>query len=92
MITEFSDKMQADAHSQFQEWRRKNPDGFLLTMKTQKKYVLHRALCDHFDDDTSDSADWSRTKKPKICSLERAELRAWASQREVDVQDCNDCI
>jgi hypothetical protein len=95
MIAEFSDKLQPDAHDKFQEWRRKNPDGFLLAMKTKKKCFLHRASpgeCSHLDDDTSTSADWSRVKKPKICSLDRAELQAWARRHEVSVEDCSNCI
>jgi len=92
MITQFSDKEQPDAHGLFQEWRRKNPDGFLLTMKSQKKFFLHRANCDHLDDDVSESADWSRTKKLKICSSSRFELREWANNNQVNVTDCSDCL
>jgi hypothetical protein len=55
MITEFSNKSRLDAHSAFQDWRRKNPNAYYLTMKTRTKYVLRSALCHHLDDDVSES-------------------------------------
>lgn len=95
MITEFSDNTQSGAHSKFQAWRRKNPDGFFLNQKTQEAGMLHRVSCRHPDDDAWESADHggaSLTKKLKVCSVDRAELRAWAKQRGVSLQDCSHCI
>lgn len=90
-MNEFSDKDQPDAQSRFQEWRRKNPDGFLLAIRTKSSCKLHSASCPHLDDDTSESPDWSRTKKPKICSVDLTELRAWARQHQVSIEDCDTC-
>ena len=91
-VIQFSDKLHADAHSQFQAWRRKNPNGFVLALKKQKQFTLHEAACEHLDDDGSESADWSLTKKPKFCCVDRAALRKWAREKQAYVTDCPDCI
>lgn len=93
MIIKFTDKAQ---HSEFQAWRRSNKGlGFCLTQKTLKKYNLHRDSCHHFDDNKWESEDYggaSLTKHPKICSLNRAELKTWANDNNVSIGDTCDCL
>jgi hypothetical protein len=88
-IIEFSDEKQPDARNLFQEWRKKHPDGFVLAIKKPKS-LLHCADCDHLDD-SEESVEWSLTKKPKICSLNRLALKKWAAERAIDNSDC-DCL
>ncbi len=94
MITEFSDKLQRDAHTRFQAWRREHPDGFFLTEKGKGSFVLHHVTCWHPGNDTwePEDAGQSLTKKRKICSTDDSGLDAWAAQQGFTVRDCQHCV
>ena len=95
-MTEFSDKLQPDAHSQFQAWRRANPDGYFLNPKSPKdSYLLHRVPCPHLGNDTWMPEDFdgaTLTRKHKLCSTDPKELQDLAAERGFDLRDCNDCM
>ena len=95
-MTEFCDKLQPDAHSQFQAWRRANPDGYFLNPKSgRNNYMLHHVSCRHIGNDTWEPEDYDGetiTRKPKRCSTDEKELKAWADKNGFAVTDCRDCI
>jgi len=88
----FCNNLQPNAHELFQEWRRKNPDGFVLAENTKTLYKLHHTNCPHFDEDTSDSEVWCLTKKLKVCSLNQLELKKWARAQNAEPKDCETCM
>lgn len=99
MITEFSDNLQADAHSLFQEWRFENPEGFFITPKKKDSYLLHHVGCHHigspFWDGTVDESRGSQhsiTSSKKTCSTDTNELLEWLAARKLSHTTCNHCI
>ena len=94
MISEFSNQLQLDAHSQFQSWRRQNPEGYFLNCKTQKRVMLHRPPCPHHGDTEWQPADFNQslTKTPKVCSTDQQELKQWATEHDATITECKDCI
>ena len=92
MISEFSDALQKNAHSLFQNWRLKNPKGFFLTSKSRTSYFLHHVGCNHIGDPFWSDKSISLTSKLKICSLSSKELLTWLNKREFSNKICKDCI
>lgn len=94
MIAEFHDKLQSDAHRQFQQWRRDHRNGFFLNAKTRTKFVLHHVGCDNHHGDaywqTQEGVE-TLTAKLKVCSELRQELRNWAKEHGGIVSDCTHC-
>src|SRR5688500_14140351 len=94
--TVFSDSLQPDAHSQFQAWRRSNPDGFFLNPRSGKnKFMLHHVSCQHIGNDTwepDDNEGETLTRKSKRCSTNYEDLEAWIADEGLSVTDCHDCI
>jgi hypothetical protein len=93
---EYSDASRSggDAHEEFQEWRRNNPDGFFLNRRPSGKYMLHHVSCHHLGDPWWKVADWGRslTHSRKICCVDYGALEKWAADQGDAVVDCQDCI
>ena len=95
MIIEFSDKIQRDAHSQFQAWRRSNPNGYFLTQKSDTKFNLHQVNCHHCGNTSWEPSDFngrSLTSSLKVCSTDRAELEAWLTGNRFALKPCGTCF
>lgn len=72
----------------FQAWRKAHQKGFVIN-HNGPDMLLHFADCWHFYGET---AGVNNTKKPKICSTNRAELERWASAHGVDnLTGCKTC-
>lgn len=96
MVTEFSDELQADAHSLFQDWRLENPEGFFLSQKGKGSYLLHHVGCHHVGNVFWDSADTkhqsSLTASRKICSSNPDELLVWVEDGSFTHGICRHCV
>lgn len=99
MITEFSDTLQANTHSLFQDWRFENPEGFFITPKKKNSYFLHHVGCHHigspfWDGTVEDSRgdQHSLTSSKKTCSADPNELLKWLADRKFSYTTCNHCI
>lgn len=94
MIKKFCDKLDVHAHSQFQEWRRNNPNGFFLTSKNNIFFYLHHVDCHHIGDKEWEIEDYgqSLTRKEKLCSSDKEELTWWARENGITIQECSHCI
>jgi len=99
MITEFSDNLQENAHSLFQDWRLENPEGFFITPKKKDSYLLHHVGCHHigspFWDGTVEESRGSQhsiTSSKKTCSTDPNELLKWLADRKLSHTTCNHCI
>lgn len=96
MIETFFDRDSEDAHGDFQRWRaRRWGDGYFLNYKGPSNVMLHRSPCPHLGD-----TDWARyeqgygslTRSKKICSTDRQELEAWASENATAaLKRCHHC-
>ena len=96
MIEQFEDSPEHLAHTEFQSWRRTNPDGYFLNCKSSLEGMLHKALCLHPGDTEWQCADdgfHSLTKKKKVCSESIAELEFWAADHNITrLKRCADCV
>jgi hypothetical protein len=96
VIETFFDRDSEDAHGDFQRWRaRRWGDGYFLNYKGPSNVMLHRSPCPHLGD-----TDWARyeqgygslTRSKKICSTDRQELEAWASENATAaLKRCHHC-
>ena len=89
-----SNRLQSDAHAQFQLWRRSNWNtGEFLTCAMRhgvKTCKLHAARCRHFGN-PSQSSSRSHTSSQKVCSTSRADLFDWALAQMATIEGC-DCL
>lgn len=82
-------------HDQFQEWRRRYPEGIFLTLETKSKANLHGSQCQHLG-----STEWSfdeterqsLTKKRKVLGYSNSSLNVWAKLNSVVVHLCQHCV
>lgn len=93
MISQFHKTLQANAHAEFQNWRRENMDGFFLNVKTKKTGMIHRSNCLH-----PGSPDWQANelgdlgKQMKVCSLNLVAIHKWATNNGIThLSECSDC-
>ncbi len=91
-VTILHDKLQRNAHTLFQTWRRSNPNGFFINDKGAKNSLLHIATCRHLGDTKWTSDDVvGLTEKRKICARTIPELQRWAESQHLSIRLCKDC-
>jgi hypothetical protein len=95
MIEQFKDGQEIIAHAEFQSWRRQNPDGFFLNIRTKTEAMLHRVHCQHPGDtewECGEDGFHSLTRRTKICSESINELQVWAMKNAIKtIKKCPDC-
>jgi hypothetical protein len=97
MIVEFQDKNGESAHSDFQNWRRGNENGFFINVKSKNDVMLHRVSCSHPGNtewQPEENEKWgSLTKNRKVCSDDVQELQDWAREKysAAKLKMCNSC-
>lgn len=93
MITIFHNKIQANAHRLFQDWREANPSGYFINCKGPKNSLLHDAKCSHLGDTDWEEDDWGHTlaDKKKVCARSARELKAWATENNLNIGECKHC-
>jgi hypothetical protein len=79
---------QDDAYNQ---WREAHPEGYVLNVRTDSPPSLHRASCRVLRPSGS-ARRGSTTQAPKVCSLNRAELEAWAGATGRRIVPCFNCL
>ncbi|MGD9588816.1 MAG: nuclear transport factor 2 family protein [Pyrinomonadaceae bacterium] len=82
------------AHDKLQNWRRVNPDGFVLNLRGRSNSYLHRAsYCPHLGDALWVKSDgWPEMgSTTKVVSTDRAMLVRWAEEQELELKLCRDC-
>ena len=87
---EFYDTHYQDAQDDYLQWLRRNPQGFVLNLKTKRQAVLHESGCTHIADYSDPSVNL--TLKRKICAASDASLRAWAKERGIGWDRCGTCL
>lgn len=93
-IVSFRDRHPGSEHARFQAWRRRNPDGFFLTLLTAERARLHGARCSHLGHTEwqFDETGQSLTAERKVCATDRETLFGWASAALVEVRECRHCL
>ncbi len=76
-------------HQQFESWRDQHPNGFVLNRRSSSAAMLHRGVCIHLRFRPDEPI--LLTRKPKYCSMDQAELRAWARDQSVSLVRCGSC-
>jgi len=89
-IEKFHDNDYRDAHEDYVQWLRQNPDGFVLNLKTTTYAVLHKSDCMHIVD--YPDLGYSLTAKRKVCAPSSASLQRWAGERGIEWARCNTCL
>jgi hypothetical protein len=91
MIKDFHDKKGFDEHERFQQWRRKNPSGFFINIKSPNNLMIHSVPCSHSGNTEWEAGEWGTlTKNRKICSTSAEELQIWATEH--NLKKCRDCM
>ena len=103
MITAFHGT-NAETHDAFQAWRQANPDGFHMTEKAQRTFLIHWTHdkrenaqgrgCQHQGVSSIrylEDKDSCYTTARKICSESFAELLEWASKNLSTTKACSHC-
>ena len=93
MPVEFWDSATEIVHDDFQEWRARHADGYVVNVKSPTNAMLHRAMCHHFEGverRQADALDWVLTGTRKVCSADVEALRRWAETSEpaVTLENC----
>ena len=86
----FSDQSQADAHREFEEWRKQHPDGFVLNHRAVGEAMLHTAHCTHLTFGPNEKV--SLTRQAKWCSESQRELLEAAMNKGIRVLRCQSCL
>jgi hypothetical protein len=76
-----------EAEQQFLEWIRKNPNGFIISCRSDNDMMLHRPSCHHFNF----SEPVKLTAHQKMCSSDKSELERWASKESKILKYCRTC-
>ena len=71
-------------------WRAEHPDGYVLNVRHDTPPALHRARCTILRA-SGRARRGSPTKAPKVCSLDRGELEAWARANGRRIDPCPRC-
>jgi hypothetical protein len=89
-------KGEQNAHGLFQQWRRDNPNGYVVNVRSQNNIMLHRAgYCLHLGDAIWEEGrtGWdSLGNATKICCNDREQLTEWIKtyyQNELKI--CKHC-
>lgn len=72
-----------DQEAQFRDWRRENPDGYILntTREPSEKYlILHSARCWTINGEPSRGRYWTKDFI-KICARDQREIDEWVERR-----------
>lgn len=93
MISIFHDSAKRNAHQQFQQWRSKNPQGFFINRKTERRGLVHKTDCAHpgSSEWTQEEVGASLTEKMKVCSRSVENLLLWAQKNNLSVTSCKHC-
>lgn len=92
MTSIFSDELQAEAHSLFQDWRVENPDGFFLAQKGKASYLLHHVGCHHIGSPFWDGTPrWDATQSSGSVAGSRGSHSLTSSQK-VCASDPNELL
>ena len=74
----------------YARWRAEHPQGYVLNVRDDRPPALHRAGCTILR--TTGRARWgSPTRAPKVCSLDRGEVEAWARANGRQIDPCPRC-
>jgi hypothetical protein len=69
-------------------WTAANRSGFIINLKTGKSLKVHNCVCNHFEDPRFKSL----TKAPKLCFVNKSELKEWIlKQTDKVVDPCKKC-
>ncbi len=82
------------AHERLQEWRRANPTGFLINVRSNTESYIHRAeYCPHLGDATWEGgAGWPEMgTNTKVLSVDREALVRWAGRQGMELKFCSGC-
>lgn len=81
-------------HDNFQTWRRRHEDGFILRFTAKRRAFLHKANCRHFGDwDVKcQRGGHSLTSHLKVCDKSESHLIVWAEKNQIEVARCPDCL
>jgi hypothetical protein len=91
-------------HNDFQTWRQANVDGFHMTEKTKREFVIHYAQdkrensegrgCCHqggSGNEFGKDKNCCYTTAMKVCSNSFAELIVWAKANNSSTRNCKHC-
>ncbi len=95
MIEELRDRDGTSYHTQFQAWRRNNPEGMFLTVDTRTKANLHGSRCQHLGSTKwlpDEAGRHSLTKKMKVLGGSGGSLNSWAKRHSLVVHLCKHCV
>ncbi|MFD2670305.1 hypothetical protein [Marinicrinis sediminis] len=90
----------AEEKQQYLDWRKQNPDGFVLNINTwnpkssSTKNVIHSArYCASLDESRTENRERLVTPEhPKLCSTEISELEREMVDKELPYKRCGLCL
>jgi hypothetical protein len=90
----------AEEKQQYLDWRKQNPDGFVLNINTwnpkssSTKNVIHSArYCASLDESRTENRERLVTPEhPKLCSTEISELEGEMVDKELPYKRCGLCL
>lgn len=71
----------------FARWYEGSGERYFLNQRSKHEAMLHRAPCPHY----VFNGPVRLARKRKVCAEHVADLRAWASDAQVELVDCTDC-
>jgi hypothetical protein len=89
-MKEFNQRINADAHRRFEEWRSRHPTGFVLNRLSAQVGMLHLARCIHLTFSSDDNVDL--TRHPKWCADSEGEILDGAAEAQMRVSRCQSCL
>lgn len=89
----FADAWSEKAQDEYKGWKELHKsDGFVVSYRSKKDAMLHRAKCWHLTDDFGPGVAVSLTAKRKYCSTDKRELENWAREdMDKELKRCRTC-
>ena len=75
-------------HDAFCRWQEDNPRGYVLNLRHRKPTMLHRSLCSHVANFSSNPSA-SLTGTPKICATNRKLITEVANEKRPGFVRCS---
>ena len=94
-MKEFHDNNGICEHDIFQQWRKENPLGFFINIKSPNNLMIHKVDCRHSGDPDWEAGrnNWGNlTKSKKVCSANETELEKWVVDQGLSLKKCRDCM
>ena len=84
----FHDPIDLADNEAFLAWIASNPHGYFLNQKNSGEAMLHRGKCSHI----KFNKPVRLTEARKIAGTDRPQLEGWASEQNIRVTSCSDCL